>query len=169
MELLKKYITAFPRGSLSILFLAVMTLRQFKREAARKQDEVQEHFGHEHTKREVQEKKLKDMAKDKKLLLVRLVKAAHSSELFLPSFLLMASYDINLFQATVAEVGLTSEYKKTHTAALKNSAVPQEKPSERSGYIGAKVQLPAHGGWCLNSSYVRCLFYVLTFTQAWLI
>lgn len=56
----------------SVLSLAVMTLRQFEREAARKQDEMREHLGHEHTKSEVQDKQLKEMERDKNLLLVRL-------------------------------------------------------------------------------------------------
>lgn len=56
----------------SVLSLAVMTLRQFEREAARKQDEMRGHLGHEHTKREVQDKQLKEMERDKNLLLVRL-------------------------------------------------------------------------------------------------
>ncbi|KAM9348605.1 coiled-coil alpha-helical rod protein 1 [Symphorus nematophorus] len=49
---------------------AVMTLRQFEREAARKQEEMREtqHLGREHTKKEVQNKQLKETDKDKKLL-----------------------------------------------------------------------------------------------------
>lgn len=65
--------------------------------------------------------------------------------LFPSLFLLMASSDLNLFQATVAEGGPTSEYTRVHTAALQNCAASQEKPSERSRHVGAKVQLPAHG------------------------
>uniref|UniRef100_UPI0037E7D71B coiled-coil alpha-helical rod protein 1 n=1 Tax=Semicossyphus pulcher TaxID=241346 RepID=UPI0037E7D71B len=62
---------------------AVMTLRQFEREAAKKQDEMREtqHLGREHTKRKVQNKQLKETVKDR-----------------------------NLLRATVAERGLTSEY-----------------------------------------------------------
>lgn len=57
----------------------------------------------------------------------------------------MASFDLNLFQATVAEGCRTSERMTAH--ALQNSAAPplQEKPSERSCHVGAKVQLSAHG------------------------
>ena len=60
-----------------VSFLAVMTLRQFQREAARKQDVMREtqYFGATHTQREVQNKQLKEMEKDKNLLLVRLLKA----------------------------------------------------------------------------------------------
>lgn len=78
--MLTQYIT-FPHGSLPVLSLAVMTLRQFEREAARKQDDIHKHFGHKHPKREVREKQLKVMAKDKNLLLVRLLKSADSCEL----------------------------------------------------------------------------------------
>ncbi|XP_031176268.1 coiled-coil alpha-helical rod protein 1 isoform X2 [Sander lucioperca] len=96
---------------------AVMTLRQFEREAARKQDEMRE--TQQHTKREVQNKQLKEMEKDKQILL-----------------------------ATVADRGLTSEYTRTHTTALQNSAVPRkhrEKPSESSRSVGTEVQVPAAG------------------------
>ncbi len=59
-----------------------MTLRQFEREAARKQDEMREtqHLGSEHTKREAQKKQPKEMQADKNLLLVRLLKAEDSCE-----------------------------------------------------------------------------------------
>ncbi|GAA6233023.1 coiled-coil alpha-helical rod protein 1 [Lates japonicus] len=98
---------------------AVMTLRQFEKEAARKQDEIREtqYSGGAHTKREVQNKQLKETEKDKTLLL-----------------------------ATVAERGLVSEYTRVHTAAPQNSAAPKEqrqKPSERCRSVGAKAQLPA--------------------------
>ncbi|GLD71921.1 coiled-coil alpha-helical rod protein 1 [Lates japonicus] len=66
--------------------------------------------------------------------------------LFLSSFQWMTSYDLNLFQATVAERGLVSEYTRVHTAAPQNSAAPKEqrqKPSERCRSVGAKAQLPA--------------------------
>ncbi|XP_051257324.1 coiled-coil alpha-helical rod protein 1 isoform X1 [Dicentrarchus labrax] len=97
---------------------AVMTLRQFEREAARKQGEMREtqHLGSKHTKREVQNKQLKETEKDKNLLLA------------------------------VAERGLMSEYTTAHTTALQNSAAPREhweKSSERSRSAGANVQLPA--------------------------
>lgn len=65
--------------------------------------------------------------------------------LFLSAFLLMASYDPNLFQATGAERGLTSEYTRAHTAALQNFAAPRETPSERGCPVGTKVHLPADG------------------------
>ncbi|TDH04819.1 hypothetical protein EPR50_G00136380 [Perca flavescens] len=96
---------------------AVMTLRQFEREAARKQDETRE--TQQHTKREVRNKQLKEMEKDKQILL-----------------------------ATVADRGLTSEYTRTHTTALQNSAVPRKhckKPSESSRSVGTEVQVPAAG------------------------
>lgn len=58
---------------LSVLSLAVMTLRLFEKEAARKQDEMKEtqHLGGENRKSEVQNKQLKETEKDKNLLLVR--------------------------------------------------------------------------------------------------
>ncbi|XP_078122540.1 coiled-coil alpha-helical rod protein 1 isoform X2 [Sander vitreus] len=96
---------------------AVMTLRQFEREAARQQDEMRE--TQQHTKREVQNKQLKEMEKERQILL-----------------------------ATVADRGLTSEYTRTHTTALQNSAVPRkhrEKPSESSRSVGTEVQVPAAG------------------------
>ncbi len=84
------------------------------------------------------------------------------------------SDDLNLFQATVAERGLTSEYTRAHTTPHQNSAAPserREKPSERSRSVGARVQLPADGERCPKSSCVRPFFSltVLTFTQTWLI
>nr|XP_046266739.1 coiled-coil alpha-helical rod protein 1 [Scatophagus argus] len=93
---------------------AVMTLRHFEREAARKQDEMREHLGHGHTKRDVQNKQPMEMEKHK-----------------------------NLQLATVAEKGLMSEYTSTHTQVLQNPAVPREKPSERSCHVGPRVQLTA--------------------------
>ncbi|XP_070699704.1 coiled-coil alpha-helical rod protein 1 [Pempheris klunzingeri] len=98
---------------------AVMTLRQFEREAARKQDEMREtqRWGNEHTKREVQNKQLRKSEKDKRPLLV-----------------------------TVAERGLTSEYTGAKTTARQTSAAPREhgeKPSERSHSVGANFHLPA--------------------------
>lgn len=61
---------------LSVLSVVVMTLRQFEREAARKQDEMREtqHLGSKHTKWDVQNKQLNETKKDKNLLLVRLFK-----------------------------------------------------------------------------------------------
>lgn len=69
-------------SDLSVLSLAVMTLRQFEREAARKQDEMREtqRLGSKHSKREVQNKQLKETEKDKNLLLVRLFKTKDSCE-----------------------------------------------------------------------------------------
>ncbi|XP_070773896.1 coiled-coil alpha-helical rod protein 1 [Enoplosus armatus] len=99
---------------------AVMTLRQFEREAARKQDEMRDtqHLGSKHTKRSVQNKQLKETEKDEDLLL-----------------------------AAVAERGLTSEYTRSHTTAPHHntsaaSREHREKPSERSRSVGAKVPLP---------------------------
>ncbi|KAF3705921.1 Coiled-coil alpha-helical rod protein 1 Alpha-helical coiled-coil rod protein [Channa argus] len=96
---------------------AVMTLRQFEREAARKQDEMKktQHFGSEHTKMELQNKRLKK--KDK-----------------------------NPPQAAVAEQGLKSEYARVHATSLQTSAAPgeqQQNPSECHCSVGAKVQIPA--------------------------
>lgn len=54
----------------SVFSLVVMTLRQFQREAARKQDEMRE--AQQHTKRGVQNKQLKETERDKKILLVRM-------------------------------------------------------------------------------------------------
>ncbi|KAI3373565.1 hypothetical protein L3Q82_022153, partial [Scortum barcoo] len=95
---------------------AVMTLRQFEREAVRKQDEMREtlHLGSKHTKREVQNKQLKETERDKNLLL-----------------------------ATAAERGLTGEFARAHTTAHENSAHHRDNPSERSHSGGARVQLPA--------------------------
>ncbi|XP_032389850.1 coiled-coil alpha-helical rod protein 1 isoform X2 [Etheostoma spectabile] len=96
---------------------AVMALRQFEREAARKQNVMRE--TQQQTKREVQNKQLKEMEKDKQILL-----------------------------ATVADRGLTSEYTRTHTTAPQNSAVPrkhQEKASESTRFVGSNIQVPAAG------------------------
>ncbi|XP_071772744.2 coiled-coil alpha-helical rod protein 1 [Centroberyx gerrardi] len=100
---------------------AVMTLRQFERQAARRRDQMREaqHLQSEHTKRDVQDlhKQLKETEKDKNLLL-----------------------------ATVHERGLLSEYKRVRTTALQNSAALSEqgeRPSERSCRVGAKAPLPA--------------------------
>lgn len=78
-KLFTKYITTSLRSfwSLSVLCLAVMTLRQFEREAARKQEEMKEG---RHTKREVKKTHLKETEKDKNLLLVKLFKAKDSYE-----------------------------------------------------------------------------------------
>ncbi|KAM3869308.1 coiled-coil alpha-helical rod protein 1 [Diretmus argenteus] len=99
---------------------AVMTLRQFERQAARKRDQMKEaqHLQSGQTK-ELQDlhKQLKEMEKDKNLLL-----------------------------ATVHEKELLSEYKRARTTALQNSAALRERgerPSVRSCGVGAKAQLPA--------------------------
>ncbi|XP_068455821.1 coiled-coil alpha-helical rod protein 1 [Clinocottus analis] len=92
---------------------AVMTLRQFERESARKQDEMKE--TRQHTKREVQNKQLRETAKNTQ-----------------PPFATVA-----------AERGLTSEYTRAHTAARQNSSAPIEyrkPPSERSHSV-----VPADG------------------------
>lgn len=62
---------------MSVLSLAVMTLRHFEREAAKKQSQIKEtqHLQSEHTKRHVQYKQLKETERDKNLLLVALFKA----------------------------------------------------------------------------------------------
>lgn len=57
----------------------------------------------------------------------------------------MASYDLNLFQATVAEGCQTSERMRAHGLQKSVAPPPQEKPSERSCHVGAKVQLSARG------------------------
>lgn len=59
-----------------------MTLRQFEREAARKQGEMREaqHLGSEHTKSEVQNQQLKETEKNTKLLLVRAFTAKECCE-----------------------------------------------------------------------------------------
>lgn len=98
---------------------AVMTLRLFEREAARKQDEAREsqQRGNEHVKRKAQNNQVKEMEREKNLLL-----------------------------ATVTERGPTSESTRAHAAAPRNSAAPWErgeKASERSHHTGAKVQLPS--------------------------
>ncbi|XP_038565124.1 coiled-coil alpha-helical rod protein 1 [Micropterus salmoides] len=94
---------------------AVMTLRQFEREAARKQDEMREtqHLGSKHTKWDVQNKQLNETKKDKNLLL-----------------------------GTIAERGLTSDYTRAlqNSAAPREH---RDKPSERNRSAGAKVKLPA--------------------------
>ncbi|XP_071317341.1 coiled-coil alpha-helical rod protein 1 [Trachinotus anak] len=97
---------------------AVMTLRQFEREAARKREMRETQYsGGAHTNGGVESDQLKETEKDKNLLL-----------------------------ATAAERGLTSEYPRVHTTAPQNSAAPREqrqKPSERSRSVGVKVQVPA--------------------------
>lgn len=56
----------------SVLSPVVMILRQFEREAARKQDEKRVDMWQEHTKREVQDKQQNETEKHKNLLLVGL-------------------------------------------------------------------------------------------------
>ncbi|XP_035482560.2 coiled-coil alpha-helical rod protein 1 isoform X2 [Scophthalmus maximus] len=95
---------------------AVMTLRQFEREAARKQDEMRatHYFGGTHTDTEVQDTLPREMEKDR-----------------------------NPLMATVAERVPTHRF---HTAASQYPAPPrkrQQKPSERSSSLRARVQLPA--------------------------
>ncbi|XP_035033633.1 coiled-coil alpha-helical rod protein 1 [Hippoglossus stenolepis] len=98
---------------------AVMTLRQFQREEARKQDEKGEtqYLGGAHTKWKVQNTQPKEKEKDKSLLM-----------------------------STDADRGLMSEHTRVHAAASQNSAAPREqqhKPSERSSSVRENVQLPA--------------------------
>ncbi|KAM7374170.1 hypothetical protein PAMP_006844 [Pampus punctatissimus] len=85
---------------------AVMTLRQFEREAARKQNQMREtqHLQSEHTKREAQNKQLKEPERDKKILLA-------------------------------TERRLMSEFTRARTTGLQNSSAPREqrdKPADRS-------------------------------------
>uniref|UniRef100_A0A8C2WNQ6 Coiled-coil alpha-helical rod protein 1 n=2 Tax=Cyclopterus lumpus TaxID=8103 RepID=A0A8C2WNQ6_CYCLU len=84
---------------------AVMTLRQFERESARKRDEMRE--TRQYTQREVHNKQLRETAKDTQPLLA----------------------------TVAAERGLTTEYTRAHTADRQNSSAPREHrkpPSERS-------------------------------------
>lgn len=138
-----------------------MTLRQFERDAARKQEMREtQYLGGTHTKRDVESKQLKETEKDKNLLLVRtfwnkwqLWKMCVSVFIF-P---LMTWCDLNVFQAAAAGRGLMSEHPRVHTTTLQNSVVHRErqKPSERSRSAGAKVQVPADGKRCPNSSCVK--------------
>uniref|UniRef100_A0A3B4UIA7 Coiled-coil alpha-helical rod protein 1 n=2 Tax=Seriola dumerili TaxID=41447 RepID=A0A3B4UIA7_SERDU len=93
---------------------AVMTLWQFEKEAARKHEMREtQYLGSAHTKREVENKQLKETEEDENLLL-----------------------------ATLAERGLMSGYPRVYTRAPQNSAAPreqQQKPLERSRSVGAKV------------------------------
>lgn len=54
----------------SVLSPAVMILRQFEREAARKQDEKRIDMWQEHTKREVRDKQQNEMEREHKNLLL---------------------------------------------------------------------------------------------------
>ncbi|XP_030010956.1 coiled-coil alpha-helical rod protein 1 isoform X2 [Sphaeramia orbicularis] len=95
---------------------AVMTLRHFERQAAKKQDHIKETEQREYTKREVQNKQLRDMEKDTNRLLL-----------------------------SGSESILMNDYTRTHTTAAQNSAVLREQggnPSQRRS-AGTKVQLPA--------------------------
>ncbi|XP_074467133.1 coiled-coil alpha-helical rod protein 1 [Sebastes fasciatus] len=96
---------------------AVMTLRQFEREAARKQDEMREN--QQHTKREVHNKQLKEMDTDRKLQLATVAERRLTSEY------------------TRAHT----------TALQNSAAPREhgEKHSERSRSVGTKVQVPADG------------------------
>lgn len=66
-----------------------MILRQFEREAARKRDELAE--------RGIQDKQLKNVDKDKHLLLVGLFKR-WLRKVFLSPFHLLTTHEINLFR-----------------------------------------------------------------------
>eukprot|EP00064_Thunnus_orientalis_P007078 superscaffoldBa00000766_g7097 len=112
---------------------AVMTLRQFEREAARKENQMREtqHLHSEHTKREVQNKHLKETERDKNLLLA-------------------------------SERGLMSEFTRVRTTALQNPTAPreqQEKPADRSRSAEAKIQLPAH----ICSQFSRGVYAIFGF------
>lgn len=67
---------------LSVLSLVVMTLRQFEKETAKKQDKMRKtpHYASEHTKQKVQDKQPTKTGKDKNLLLVRRYRATESCE-----------------------------------------------------------------------------------------
>ncbi|KAM4619797.1 coiled-coil alpha-helical rod protein 1 [Polymixia lowei] len=100
---------------------AVMTLRQFERQAGRERDQMRaaQHIKCEHTKREFLDlqKLLKETDKDKNLLL-----------------------------AVVHERGLLSEYKRARTTALRDSAAlgrRRDKSPGKSSGAGAEAQLPA--------------------------
>lgn len=98
---------------------AVMTLRQFEREAARKLDEMKltQNLESENTKRQVLYKQLKETEKDKNRHLV-----------------------------TVADRGLMNENARAYATARQNSAAPwkpRQNASERSCSAGAQIQLPA--------------------------
>lgn len=70
--------------------------------------------------------------------------------MFLSSFLLTSSYDLNLLQASAGVGGLLSVHTRAHTATY--SAAPQQKNSQRSPHEGAEVQHAAQGEQCLNAS-----------------
>ncbi|XP_047462175.1 coiled-coil alpha-helical rod protein 1 [Mugil cephalus] len=98
---------------------AVMTLRQFEREAASKQNEMKEthHWERESSKKGVLKKQLRETEKDK-----------------------------NLLPVSDAESSLMREHTRVHTAVLPNSAASvrhRQTPSERSRPTGEKVHLPA--------------------------
>ncbi|XP_030602462.1 coiled-coil alpha-helical rod protein 1 [Archocentrus centrarchus] len=98
---------------------AVMTLRQFEREAARKLDEMKltQNLKSENTKRQVLYKQLNEPEKDKNRHLV-----------------------------TVADRGLMNESARAYATARQNSAAPwkpRQNASERSCSAGAQIQLPA--------------------------
>ncbi|XP_029374587.1 coiled-coil alpha-helical rod protein 1 [Echeneis naucrates] len=97
---------------------AVMTLRQFERELARKQElRESQYLSSTHRKREIENEWLKETEKDTTLHL-----------------------------ASVAERGLMSEYPRVDTKAPHSAVAPRErrpKPSDRSDSVGAKVQVPA--------------------------
>ncbi|XP_042355314.1 coiled-coil alpha-helical rod protein 1 isoform X2 [Plectropomus leopardus] len=90
---------------------AVMTLRQFEREAARKHNEMRE--TRQHPKREVQNKQLKETERDKKLLLANVAERGLTSE--------YTRAHTTALQSSAA------------------SAEHREKPSENSRSVGTKV------------------------------
>ncbi|KAG7516663.1 coiled-coil alpha-helical rod protein 1 [Solea senegalensis] len=98
---------------------AVMTLRKFERDAARKQDGMRETptFGVSHTKRRVQNTQLRKVDKDK-----------------------------NLPPVTAAERELARVYTGVHDAETSQKFAAhreKQKPPERSSSVQAGVQLPA--------------------------
>lgn len=77
------------------------------------------------------------------------------------------SFDLHLFQVTVADRGLMKEHQRAQVMARQNSAAqwkPQQNASEWSCSVGAQVQLPADGKKCLSFAY---FFEVPAFTQTW--
>lgn len=79
------------------------------------------------------------------------------------------SYNLNLFQVTVADRMLMREYAQADITALQNPAPPriQEEPSEGGCSVAAEVHPSAGGNACHNSACVRQFFFfkVLTFTD----
>lgn len=63
------------------------------------------------------------------------------------------SFNLHLFQVTVADRGLMKEHQRAQAMARQNSAAqwkPRQNASEWSCSVGAQVQLPADGKKCLS-------------------